>query len=257
VRRRFFVEQFGPGSAALRGEQAHHLGRVLRAEPGQVYELSDGRAVWLARVERVTRGEIGFQLIESIAAIEPPLKTTLLLSVVKFDRFEWALEKATEMGVETVVPLAASRSERDLLAAAPKRAERWQKILLDSAQQSRRLRPPALAPLQWIPQAFSRSAAMETAPGAGSPGAGRFDCSVILSEAKNVATLRQALKGHRAGNETFSARVAIGPEGGWTDAEVAAAIDAGFVPASLGANILRTETAVVAVLAAMNYALCS
>src|SRR5580704_12364623 len=125
MRRRFFVEEFEGGSAALRGEAAHHLGRVLRAEPGQLYELSDGRRLWLARTENVSRDEVRFSLVEELAAAVPTVQIDLLLAIVKFDRFEWALEKATELGADEIVPLAAERSEKGLIAAAGKRAERW------------------------------------------------------------------------------------------------------------------------------------
>src|SRR5213594_865327 len=146
MRRRFFVEQFDGDRAVMEGEAAHHLGRVLRAERGQVYELSDGNRAWLARVEEVTRDRIAFSLVQELPVYQPTFQTTLLLSVVKFDAFEFALEKATELGVCRIVPLVAVRSEKSLLAAAPKRAERWKKILLEDYQQSRRLRIPELAP---------------------------------------------------------------------------------------------------------------
>ena len=100
---------------------------MLRAEAGQLYELSDGNAVFLARVERVGREAIEFVTLEPIPARVPRLRATLLLAVVKFDRFEWALEKATELGVEMIVPLAAERSEKALVAASAKRAERWRR----------------------------------------------------------------------------------------------------------------------------------
>src|ERR1700688_513929 len=109
----------------MEGEAAHHLGRVLRAQQGQLYELSDGQQVRLGRIEKVARDHIEFALLEEIPAHQPAIDVTLLLSVVKFDAFEWALEKATELGVSTVVPLAAARSEKALLAAAVKRSERW------------------------------------------------------------------------------------------------------------------------------------
>ncbi len=88
----------------MRGDAAEHLGRVLRAEPGQLYELSDGAAVWLARVESVgmlKRGEnrVEFSLVEPVAVRESKLRVDLLIALVKFDRFEWCLEKATELGV--------------------------------------------------------------------------------------------------------------------------------------------------------------
>src|SRR5262249_41745413 len=128
----------------MKGDAAHHLGRVLRADGRQVYELSDGKAAWLGRVENVSRDRVEFSLVEPIAGREPALQTTLLLAVVKFDSFEWALEKATELGVRTIVPLAAARSEKSLLHATEKRAERWRKILLEAAQQSRRGDVPEL-----------------------------------------------------------------------------------------------------------------
>ena len=97
MRRRFFVERFANGAARLEGDAARHLGRVLRAEPGQLYELSDGESVFLARLERVSSHQADFALLESLPASAPRFETSLLLAIVKFDRFEWALEKATEL----------------------------------------------------------------------------------------------------------------------------------------------------------------
>lgn len=241
MRRRFFVERFEGQSAVLQGETAHHLGRVLRAEPGQLYELSDGRAVWLGRVEQVGREEVKFSLVEPIAAREPSVRTTLLLAIVKFDRFEWCLEKATELGVAEIIPLAAARSEKALVAAAAKRAERWSKIALESAQQSRRLRPPLLRPTAKAESVGALLAAPTE----------QSSVRLILSERPDVAPLKSVLEGMSA----RSACLAIGPEGGWTDEELSAALAAGFREASLGPQILRTETAVIAALAIVNYVL--
>ncbi len=226
----------------MRGEAAHHLGRVLRAEPGQLFELSDGAAVWLGRVERVGRDGVEFFLVEQIPSQEPVLRVTLLLSIVKFDRLEWCLEKATELGVSDVVPLDAARSERALVAAAPKRSARWERILIESAQQARRLRPPKLHPLSQPRVAFA---------GVGTQTRGLGTLPIVLSERPGVQPLRTHLEGKGAS----SATLAIGPEGGWTDEELEIAGAAGFVEASLGGLILRTETAVIAALAMLNYAL--
>src|SRR5262249_41089804 len=119
-------------------------GRVLRGQAGQLYELSDGERVWLGRIERVNRDRVDFKLLEELPAPSAGLDLTLLLSVIKFDAFEWAIEKATELGVTAIVPLAAARSEKSLLASALKRVERWKKILLEASQQSRRVRLPVL-----------------------------------------------------------------------------------------------------------------
>jgi 16S rRNA (uracil1498-N3)-methyltransferase len=236
MRRRFFVEKFDGQSAVMEGEAAHHLGRVLRAQAGQLYELSDGSKVWLGQIESVSRDLVLFQLIEEIPSYKPSLETTLLLAMVKFDAFEWALEKATELGVSRIVPLAAERSEKGLLAAAVKRAERWQKILLEASQQSRRVQLPELEAVAKPEAAFSSY-----------PDGVR----VLLSELPEAGSFRSVL----AGKDCQSAVLAIGPEGGWTEAEFAAAREFGYQEASLGKLILRTETAVVAGLAAINFAL--
>jgi 16S rRNA (uracil1498-N3)-methyltransferase len=236
MRRRFFIEQFAGQRAVMDGEAAHHLGRVLRAQPGQLYELSDGTKVWLGRIDTVTRDSVEFSLVGEIAAHQPSLDTTLLLSVVKFDSFEWALEKATELGVSRIVPLAAARSEKALLAAAEKRAERWRKLLHEASQQSRRVQLPILDSLAKPETAF-----MESDQGV----------RIFLSEAADAKPLREVLRGQ----STKTAVLAIGPEGGWTAAEFAAARAAEFQDASLGKLILRTETAVVASLAVLNFTL--
>ena len=220
----------------MEGEAAHHLGRVLRAQAGQLYELSDGQHVCLARIEKVSRDQIEFAIVDELPAHAPKLDTVLLLSIVKFDAFEWALEKATELGVGTIVPLAAGRSEKALLAAAPKRAERWRKILLEASQQSRRLRVPSLSQFTKPEAAFS---------------AHKDGFRVMLSERPDAPSIRTVLQGQSATKATL----AIGPEGGWTDSEIEAARAAQFREASLGQLILRTETAVIAALASLNYAL--
>jgi 16S rRNA (uracil1498-N3)-methyltransferase len=248
MRRRFFVEQFDSQTAALSGETAEHLGRVLRAEVGQLYELSDGHSVWLARIERVAlskRGEsrIEFALVEPVAAREPSVQIDVLLSLVKFDRFEWCLEKATELGAREIVPLAAARSEKALIGAAEKRRSRWEKILAESAQQSRRLRPPAMGGVISPEKAFAECAARTR---------------IFLTERREAPPIREVLSAATSGAEPGSRRVAaiaIGPEGGWTDAEIAAAGGAGFAEVSLGENILRTETAVLATMAILGFAL--
>jgi 16S rRNA (uracil1498-N3)-methyltransferase len=242
MRRRFFVDSFDSNSASLLGETAEHLGRVLRARPGQLYELSDGHCVWLGRIERVAiakrgKSRIDFALLESVPAREPCFAVELLVSIVKFERFEWCLEKATELGVTDIIPLAAARSDKLLLTAAGKRRTRWQRIIVESAQQARRLRPPTLRPAMSADEAFAQSSSA---------------CKVLLSERRDARTLREALSG---GVRGATAALAAGPEGGWTDDEIAAARAAGFLEASLAQNILRTETAVIASLAILAFAL--
>jgi 16S rRNA (uracil1498-N3)-methyltransferase len=275
--RRFFVEGFDANSAVLRGEAAEHLGRVLRAEPGQMYELSDGQRVWLGRIERVAlakRGEnrVDFALVEPIAIRELFVQIDLLLSLVKFDRFEWCLEKATELGVREVIPLAAARTDKPLVAAASKRNVRWEKILLESAQQSRRLGPPLIREPVSPEKAFAQCSAAARIVLSERPGAPSLRAALGKSlggrssavpeswtKLREFSFDNQAERNREASapevNQLTSAALAIGPEGGWTDAEIAAAKAAGFAEASLGESILRTETAVLASMAVLRFAL--
>jgi 16S rRNA (uracil1498-N3)-methyltransferase len=207
--------------------------------------LSDGNAVFLARVEKVGHDVVEFATLEPIESRVPHLRAALLLAVVKFDRFEWALEKATDLGVERIVPLAAERSEKALVAASAKRADRWRRILVESAQQARCMRVPVLESAMRPTEAFRHVSA----------GSSR----ILLSERPDAPTLRNVLEAETASRagaamDAGPAQVAfgVGPEGGWTDAEFLAATSAGFLGARLGDNILRTETAVVAGLAGLH-----
>jgi 16S rRNA (uracil1498-N3)-methyltransferase len=220
----------------MEGEAAHHLGRVLRAQTGQLYELSNGERVWLGRIESVGRDRVQFALVEELPAVHPSVDVTLLLPVVKFEAFEWAIEKATELGVSTIVPIVAQRSENVLVVAAKKRSERWKKILLEASQQCRRLQIPMLETIRLPDDAFFDK---------------KDGIRLLLSERSDAPHLRNVLTGTRAKTVTL----AIGPEGGWTDRELEVARQSHFVEASLGKLILRTETAVTAALASLNYAL--
>jgi 16S rRNA (uracil1498-N3)-methyltransferase len=140
------------------------------------------------------------------------------------------------LGAASIVPLAAARTDKPLIVAAEKRRARWERILIESAQQARRLRPPVIADVATPAAAF---AGCEAA------------CKIVLSERQDAPLMREALAS-AAGVRT--AALAIGPEGGWTDEEIVAARSAGFAEASLGENILRTETAVLASLAVLRFA---
>jgi len=198
--------------------------------------------VWLARTEDVGRDAVAFALIERLPVLLPTLRVTLLVAIVKFDRFEWALEKATELGADELVPLAADRSEKGLVAASAKRAARWKRILVESAQQSRRLRVPLLHEAATAGEGFR---------------ANRSQIRIMLSERAGAKPMREVLEPIAAAGQNgdvLELAIAIGPEGGWTGAEFMFAVECGFAEAALGTNILRTETAVCAALAAAQYA---
>jgi 16S rRNA (uracil1498-N3)-methyltransferase len=228
ARRRFFVEQIRNGQAEVTGEPAHHLRDVLRVERGQRYEIASGGRVWLAEVSLSNHDRVVFSTVEEIEAAAPPVRAALFLSLVKFDRFELAIEKATELGVSRIVPVAAARSEKGLERAAPKRAGRWRRIALEASRQSRRILAPELAEV-------SRFA------GAAAAGEGyRY----FLDEEPGGPALLGSLPCEKVPGDAVS--LLVGPEGGWTGAEREQARAAGWQAVSLGAQVLRTETAAIA-----------
>jgi 16S rRNA (uracil1498-N3)-methyltransferase len=232
ARRRFFVEAIHSGAAELRGEEARHLTRVLRAEPGQLFELSDNQSAWLAEITEARGERVTFRVVEPIASPPRVVGITLCAALIKFDRFEWMVEKTTELGVSRILPVETARSEKGLLEASRKRQERWVRIAREAGQQSRRVTIPEILPAVRFPQVL------------GTPGDARY----FLEEAGAPPLLR-ALPEHRSNTDEVS--VLLGPEGGWTDAERQAAGDSGWLPASLGPTVLRAETAAAAVLAVL------
>lgn len=231
ARRRFFVGEITEGQAELQAEEAHHLVRVLRAEVGQKFEISDTRSVWLAEIAEVAPKRVVFRVLEAVESREMPVRIVLYASLIKFDRFEWMVEKATELGAAEIVPVAAERSEKGLLEAARKRVERWRRIARESSQQSRRTSVPEIRDPQRLAPAVAQAEGFR----------------YRLEEEPGAAPLAAALPRDRA--EGDRAALLIGPEGGWTAAERASL--AGWLPVSLGPQILRSETAALAALAVL------
>jgi 16S rRNA (uracil1498-N3)-methyltransferase len=235
ARRRFFVDTIRAGSAELLGDEALHLTRVLRAEPGQRFEISDNHAAWLAEIAEAHGPRVVFRVIEPLESPAAPVRVTLLAALIKFDRFEWIVEKATELGVERLLPMETERTEKGLFAASRKRAERWRRVARESSQQARRVNLPEI--LAAAP--FERSLAEPA------------DHRYFLEEA-GAPPLLGALPQRR----TPADRVALmlGPEGGWTAGERRLAAAAGWLAVSLGPLVLRAETAAAAALAVVGCA---
>jgi len=161
-----------------------------------------------------------------VAAATTP-NVTLLLAIFKFDRMEWAIEKCTELGVSRVVPVIARRTDAHLASAAAKRAERWRRIALQASEQSRRSGPPEIA----APIRLQEAASVTS-----------VDLRIFLAESEQQALLRDVVATPPRGRIVL----AVGPEGGWAEDELHLFKTAGWISASLGPTILRSETAAIA-----------
>jgi 16S rRNA (uracil1498-N3)-methyltransferase len=236
MRRRFFVDEVRNGKAQIEGDDARHLTRVLRVEAGQRYEISDNRNVYLAEIETARKESVIFRTLEKLPTSPASARFELYAALIKFDRFEWIVEKATELGVTEIVPIEATRSERGLEKAAAKRVERWRRIALEASQQSRRAHLPEIAEPVLLAEALARTGT----------------CRYVLDENPGAAPLLSALPAVRTAQDTVA--ILTGPEGGWTDEERASFTLAGWTPVSMGPLILRAETAVIAALAVVSQA---
>ncbi len=229
TRRRWLADEVSGDRAALTGSHADHLIRVLRARVGQQFDIATGAEVRRGAIESISPGRVEFYL-EDVIPSATPLNLTLLLAVFKFDRMEWAIEKCTELGVNRIVPVIASRTESHLAGAAEKRVERWRKIAVQASEQSRRDAAPQIADPIKLKDALVQAGGLR----------------IVLSEYEREDMLADVLRS-RAVDEAVS--LALGPEGGWTDGEMQTFGQSGWIAASLGSTILRAETAAIAAVA--------
>jgi 16S rRNA (uracil1498-N3)-methyltransferase len=236
TRRRWIADETHGNTAALIGEHALHLARVLRAEIGQEFDIATGASVRRGTITSISEKRVEFALGEEQPSAPVP-DLTLALAIFKFDRMEWAIQKCTELGITRIIPIIAHRSDPHLAAASAKRRERWQRLALQASEQSRRAAPPEItAPIKL--KDF-RSAGVLPALGQASLPA-PIASQIVLAESENDLRLRDALT---ARPSAFT--LAIGPEGGWTADELQWFRDSGWTAASLGDTILRAETAAI------------
>lgn len=236
-RRRWIADQVAGNRAALTGEHAEHLVRVLRVNVGQEFDVAANGVVRRARVVSIEGSRVEFELGDEVP-LAPAPKLTLLLAVFKFDRMEWAIEKCTEMGVARIIPAIARRTDAHLASAAAKRVERWRRLALQAAEQSQRPTPPEIAAPLKLSESVSLTGSLR----------------IVLSESEQQLQLRDALESESTDRQEETI-LAVGPEGGWTLDELQQFHQAGWISASLGNTILRAETAAIAATAIMISAL--
>ena len=236
------------GEVSFTPAQAHQIARVLRLQPGDHVVVLDDSG-WQYEVELVavdgsrTRGQVTSR---TLAQTEARTKVTLYQSLLKANKFEFVLQKCTELGVAAIVPTVSERcvvgSIGELHAG---KLERWNRIVVEAAEQSRRGKLPALQPLTMFPHACENARGL----------------SIIAWEGEHERSLREVLSqalGRRSetraeGRRPFSVNIFVGPEGGFAPGEIEIARSYGIVPATLGPRVLRAETAALAVVTMLLY----
>jgi len=227
TRRRWIADEISGSRAFLTGEHARHLAQVLRARVGQEFDISAGGEVRRGTIVRVEPERVEFELGETVTKASSA-KVTVAISIFKFDRMEWAIEKCTELGVARIIPVIAGRTEKHLATSAAKRVERWRRLVSQASEQSRQVSVPE------VDDPVKLGDVLRLEAGA----------RIVLSEMERHLSLKDAIP---AGSDPVV--LAFGPEGGWKNDELAAFGQAGWISASLGPTILRVETAVIAAVA--------
>lgn len=238
----FLVKQknLHPPQALLDEEEHHHLSRVLRMAPGEKVWLVDEQGnSYRAEVEEVGGRQTRLSILEKREASAGKLRLILAQALIKSKSMDLVIQKATELGVAVIIPVEAARSVVRLKDKEAGKLERWRKIAREAAKQSRRSDIPFIQP----PQPYSSFLRAREEPR-----------RLILCEDGGVI-LRDILAegpGQPGHPKVPAVVVLVGPEGGWTKEEEEQAVEKGFAAVSLGSRILRSETAALAILAAIS-----
>ena len=225
---RFHVNgPFLPGETIeLAGDELHHAAHVVRLRSGEAVEVFDGRGAAARAVStEVTKQRVALRVEEVLdSSRELPFRVTLAAALIHPDKFELVLQKATELGVSEIIPVTSDRVEVRIERVAGKR-ERWERIVLEATKQSGRAVLPSIAEVTPFDALLRRSGIRLL-----------FDADTPPQSLPRDEMMREGVT------------ILIGPEGGWSDAELAAARDAGCIFQRLGARRLRAETASIAAL---------
>ncbi|MFA5072946.1 MAG: 16S rRNA (uracil(1498)-N(3))-methyltransferase [Nitrospirota bacterium] len=236
---RFFItpDQVQDRGITIVGDDVHHIRSVLRMQLGDMLTLSNGQGIeYVARITDITKQKIKAEIVsESEGRILLP-QVILGQGLPKSDTMDLIVQKATELGVEQIVPLITERTVVKI-GQEQKRISRWQKISLNAAKQSDRSTIPHITDIQSF-TGFLNS--LESRP----------DTLFLIPDEHATGSLKQILREQK---EIQKVTIVIGPEGGFSEKELQAARSKNFHPISLGSTILRTETAALAALSIIRY----
>ena len=225
---RFFIPKPYKQEMQITGRDAHHIIDVLRMAPGdRLQVVADDGVSFVGEVTAVNSNSVTVTAREILREThEPDVRISLLQGLAKGEKMEFIIQKAVEIGVTDIFPVAMAHSVVVLDSSkAEKKVERWQKIAEAAAKQSKRDSIPAVHEVMTLDQILQK---------------GKWDLLLVAYESENKVSLKEALQAHK---EAKTIAVIIGPEGGLSTEEVEAAKERGGIAVSLGRRILRTETA--------------
>ena len=233
----------------IHGENAHYISSVLRVQTGDMLTIFDGQGNrYICMINKIHKKEVIVEKIKKEAySAESPILIALAQGIPKGDKMDFIVQKSTEIGVKKIIPLVTERSQVQHTA----KTERWRKIALSASQQSGREKIPDIEEPVSFKEFFNPPIPLLTKGDEG----GLYDKTfrgIIFSEEEKNQNLKKVLKNFE-GSATIT--LLIGPEGGFSDTETKIAVEKGFIAASLGPRILRTETAALSAISIVQYKL--
>lgn len=244
---RFFVNEeniLDDGQILITGDDVRHITRSLRLEPGNEVMVSDGQGTdYLVELIEFSLDQVTCKVLEKVRSKgEPAIEVTLFQGLPKGDKLDLITQKCTEIGIRQILPVETSRTIVKLNdKKAERRLERWQKIAEEAAKQSDRGQIPTIGPI------LSWKEALKQIKGAG------YDLVLVPWERAKDQSVRQVVLREKADREIRQIAYVVGPEGGLSQEEVQALLEAGAQPVTLGPRILRTETAGFVLLTVLMY----
>jgi 16S rRNA (uracil1498-N3)-methyltransferase len=237
-------EQLSPEQIIITGDQARYLTSVLRVKPGESLTIFDGLGFkYSCRIIKCHKKEVVAKRIKKERySAESSISITLAQGIAKGGRMDLIIQKSTELGVKKIIPLITERSQ----VRHTHKLDRWKKIALSASQQSGRDKIPEIEEPVDIRSFFSRQFPFVEKGDKG----GFYNSGIIFSEENKERNLKGVL---RAFNNSQQLTILVGPEGGFSKEEVTAAVENGFIEASLGPRILRTETAPITAISIIQY----
>ena len=238
--RRFFINptDITGKTAQLTGPEAHHLRTVLRLTPGEPITFFDGTgARYQARIEGIHKDRVTATIIEQTQDLPPKVGLHLGQALLKGQKMDLILQKATELGVDAIWPFSSEHG----IGKPPRdtQMERWQRIILEACKQCDRAKPPEIHTPRELSDLMAQSPPCDT--------------RLIFWEHESQKSLHEVLTDKA--KDCRSLFFLLGPEGGFSETEVACARQEGFIPVSLGPRILRAETATLAATAILQFTL--
>jgi len=245
---RFFVENIDGDIIEISGSEAHHLKNVLRKKKGDAVFLFDGKGnEYKAEIERIAELNIKLKIVTKTKKdTEPEIKINLFQSIPKLKKFDFIIEKSTELGVSKIIPVISERVIPKLSLRATDKQSRWKKISLSAAKQCGRTVIPEICSIVNFTDAV-KSIGDNT----------NKSISLIPWECEQKTTMKQLLSDAKASaaHSPLAINVFIGPEGGFSNSEIELAKKYGVIPVTLGKRILRSETAPIVVISNILYEL--